>query len=227
MRISTPRHHRMAYAGKVSWTFCPPISAAKCWCDARAFPGLAAIQTTLRRHRGPNIKLASSVPAPRFVRRFGISFGNHRHFVLVYYRAKHIKSLRPKSVPFLLCNCGCRRGDRISLGGTTGYAINPRAISARIMHCLLPFPTNATATGVTPPVLSSVQLSRSPGRCRARRHHAALNRFSCPVDQSMPAGRWPAARFRQRPRSPCSDAIVARKKMAVCHPRLPHHNRCP
>ena len=129
--------------------------------------GLAALPAALRSHRDPDLKFACFGTAPA-IRRIGANLLSEAigTFVLIVVVARHhlqgrrstgpAGSLASGFGPYLVGMLVWAIG--LSLGGTTGYAINPaRDLGPRLMHAILPIARRGARTGRTPRYRSSAR----------------------------------------------------------------------
>jgi glycerol uptake facilitator protein len=133
----------MAYAGKMSWSLVPTYLGAQM---VGAMLGAFLVWMQYKQHfdvtDDQNIKLGVFCTGPAIRSPFwNTSSEVIGTFVLVYAALSisspsgQIGSISSLPIGAIVAVIG------ISLGGTTGYAINPaRDLGPRIMHCLLPIP---------------------------------------------------------------------------------------
>jgi glycerol uptake facilitator protein len=133
----------MAYAGKISWTLLPAyIGAQMLGAMAGAFLVWAQYKQHFDVTDDQNMKLGVFCTGPAIRSAFWNMISEIiGTFVLVYAALSissptgQIGSISSLPIAAVVAVIG------ISLGGTTGYAINPaRDLGPRIMHCLLPIP---------------------------------------------------------------------------------------
>lgn len=133
----------MAYAGKISWTLLPTYIGGQM---LGAMLGAFLVWAQYKQHfdatEDQNIKLGVFCTGPAIRSPFWNTISEViGTFVLVYAALSlsspsgQIGSIHSLPLAAIVAVIG------ISLGGTTGYAINPaRDLGPRIMHCLLPIP---------------------------------------------------------------------------------------
>jgi glycerol uptake facilitator protein len=133
----------MAYAGKMSWSLVPAYIAAQM---LGAMLGAFLVWMQYKQHfdvtEDQNIKLGVFCTGPAIRSGFWNLISEViGTFVLVYAALSiasptgQIGSISSLPIAAVVAVIG------ISLGGTTGYAINPaRDLGPRIVHCLLPIP---------------------------------------------------------------------------------------
>jgi glycerol uptake facilitator protein len=133
----------MAYAGKISWTLLPTYIGGQM---LGAMLGAFLVWAQYKQHfdatEDQNIKLGVFCTGPAIRSPFWNTISEIiGTFVLVYAALSlsspsgQIGSISSLPLAGIVAVIG------ISLGGTTGYAINPaRDLGPRIMHCLLPIP---------------------------------------------------------------------------------------
>jgi glycerol uptake facilitator protein len=133
----------MAYAGKISWALLPTYIGAQM---LGAMIGAFLVWAQYKQHfdstEDQNIKLGVFCTGPAIRSPFWNTISEIiGTFVLVYAALSlsspggQIGSISALPIAAIVAVIG------ISLGGTTGYAINPaRDLGPRIMHCLLPIP---------------------------------------------------------------------------------------
>jgi glycerol uptake facilitator protein len=133
----------MAYAGKISWTLLPTYIGGQM---LGAMLGAFLVWAQYKQHfdatEDQNIKLGVFCTGPAIRSPFWNTISEIiGTFVLIYAALSlsspsgQIGSISSLPLAGIVAVIG------ISLGGTTGYAINPaRDLGPRIMHCLLPIP---------------------------------------------------------------------------------------
>jgi glycerol uptake facilitator protein len=145
----------MAYAGKMSWSLVPTYLAAQM---LGAMIGAFLVWATYKQHfdatDDQNLKLGVFCTGPAIRSTFWNTISEViGTFVLVYAALSiasptgQIGSISSLPIAAVVAVIG------ISLGGTTGYAINPaRDLGPRIMHCLLPVPNKRDGDWTYAPV---------------------------------------------------------------------------
>lgn len=133
----------MAYAGKISWTLLPTYIGGQM---LGAMLGAFLVWGQYKQHfdatEDQNIKLGVFCTGPAIRSPFWNTISEIIGTFVLIYAALNLSSPSGQigsisSLPL----AGIVAVIGISLGGTTGYAINPaRDLGPRIMHCLLPIP---------------------------------------------------------------------------------------
>lgn len=133
----------MAYAGKISWTLLPTYIGAQM---LGAMLGAFLVWAQYKQHfdatEDQNMKLGVFCTGPAIRSPFWNTISEIiGTFVLVYAALSLASPSGQIGAISSLPIAGIVAVIGISLGGTTGYAINPaRDLGPRIMHCLLPIP---------------------------------------------------------------------------------------
>ena len=142
----------MAYLGRLSWADVPVYFAAQL---AGAFAGAVGAWLVYKKHfdqaenAGDIQSVFCTAPAIghggwNFVSEMGATFAFMLGVLFLATAKDDLGSIQALPVGLLVLGIG------LSLGGPTGYAINPaRDLGPRIAHFILPYPPRATVDGST------------------------------------------------------------------------------